>query len=126
MVSVGGRYGVAVGTPNHMIGLPSFWRCYQAFHQRRLLRAGARLEQGHQLFEARVLHHPQLPQLWAGIFPTAPRAFARAAARLAGRCWVFEGVMKIVEGWMQTPHSPLLQRRDRLLQQDPLPRARAT
>lgn len=106
MVSVGGRYGVAqVGTPNHMICLPSFLAMFtkhfiNVVYFVQVLGWNKVISYlRHEFFTIRNCR-----SFVGGHFSNRTPSFLLVPLRVwLGVCWVFEGVMKIVEGWMQTP-----------------------
>ncbi|RGX52590.1 NAD(P)/FAD-dependent oxidoreductase [Anaerotruncus sp. AF02-27] len=106
MVSVGGRYGVAqVGTPNHMFSLPSFLAMFvkhfiNVVYFVQVLgwnKVFSYLK--HEFFTIRDCR-----SFLGGHFSNRTPSFLLVPLRVwLGACWVFEGAMKIVEGWMYTP-----------------------
>lgn len=106
MVSVGGRYGVAnVGFPNKMFSLPSFLAMFvkhfinvvyfvQVLGWNKIF---SYLK--HEFFTIRNCR-----SFLGGHFSNRTPSFLLVPLRLfLGAVWVFEGVMKIVEGWFNTP-----------------------
>lgn len=106
MVSIGGRYGVAnVGLPNHMFSLPSFLAMF-AKHFINVIYFIQVLGWNkvfsyvkHEFFTIRNCR-----SFLGGHFSNRTPSFLLVPLRLwLGAIWVFEGVMKIVEGWFNTP-----------------------
>lgn len=106
MVCVGGRYGVAsVGTPKHMFKLPSFLAMF-AKHFINIVYFIQVLGWNkifsyikHEFFTIRNCR-----SFVGGHFSNRTPSFLLVPLRLwLGGIWVFEGVMKIVEGWFTTP-----------------------
>ena len=106
MVSIGGRYGVAsVGTAKKMINLPSFFAMFckhfinivyfiqvlgwnKVFSYMR-----------HEFFTIRNCR-----SFVGGHFSNRTPSFLLTPLRIwLGAVWVFEGIMKIYEGWFKTP-----------------------
>ena len=106
MVCIGGRYGVAnVGTPNKMFSLPSFLAMFskhfiniiyfiqvlgwnKVFNYMR-----------HEFFTIRNCR-----SFVGGHFSNRTPSFLLVPLRVwLGAVWVFEGVMKIAEGWFKEP-----------------------
>lgn len=106
MVCIGGRYGVAhVGLPNHMFRLPSFLAMFakhfinviyfiqvlgwnKVFHYIK-----------HEFFTIRNCR-----SFLGGHFSNRTPSFLLVPLRMwLGAVWLFEGIMKIVEGWFETP-----------------------
>ena len=106
MVSVGGRYGVArVGLPNHMFSLPSFLAMLSkhfinVVYFIQLLgwnKVFSYLK--HEFFTIRNSR-----SFLGGHFSNRTPSFLLVPLRVwLGAVWVFEGVMKIVQGWLGTP-----------------------
>jgi NADH:quinone reductase (non-electrogenic) len=106
MVCVGGRYGVAsVGLPNHMFKLPSFLAMF-AKHFINIVYFIQVLGWNkifsyirHEFFTIRNCR-----SFVGGHFSNRTPSFLLVALRIwLGCVWVFEGVMKIVEGWFTSP-----------------------
>jgi NADH dehydrogenase len=106
MVSVGGRYGVAyVGTSKHMFSLPSFLAMF-AKHFINIVYFVQVLGWNkvfsycrHEFFTIRNKR-----SFVGGHFSNRTPSFLLVLLRLwLGAVWIFEGVMKIVEGWLKTP-----------------------
>ena len=106
MVSVGGRYGVArVGMPHFMINLPSFFAML-AKHFINVIYFIQVLGWNkifsylrHEFFTIRNCR-----SFLGGHFSNRTASFLLVPLRVwLGVVWVFEGVMKLVEGWMNTP-----------------------
>nr|WP_312577837.1 NAD(P)/FAD-dependent oxidoreductase [Sedimentibacter sp.] len=106
MVCVGGRYGVAsVGLPNHMFKLPSFLAMF-AKHFINIVYFVQVLGWNkifsyvrHEFFTIRNCR-----SFVGGHFSNRTPSFLLVALRIwLGCVWVFEGVMKIVEGWFNSP-----------------------
>ncbi|MCQ4636344.1 NAD(P)/FAD-dependent oxidoreductase [Anaerovorax odorimutans] len=106
MVCVGGRYGVArVGTPKHMISLASFLAMFvkhfiniiyfiQVLGWNKIFSYVK-----HEFFTIR--HHRSF---LGGHFSNVTPSFLLVPLRVfLGMAWVFEGIMKIVEGWLAEP-----------------------
>lgn len=106
MVSIGGRYGVAeVGTANRKICLPSFLAMFtkhfiNVVYFIQVLgwnKVFSYLR--HEFFTIRGCR-----SFLGGHFSNRTPSFLLVPLRVwLGLVWVFEGVMKIVEGWMSTP-----------------------
>ncbi|MEN6313091.1 MAG: NAD(P)/FAD-dependent oxidoreductase [Clostridiaceae bacterium] len=106
MVSLGGRYGVAnVGTPNKMISLASFFAMFvkhfiNIVYYIQVLgwnKVFSYLK--HEFFTIRNRR-----SFVGGHFSNRTPSFLLVPLRIfLGVVWVFEGVMKIVEGWFLTP-----------------------
>lgn len=106
MVSVGGRYGTArVGTAKHMINLPSFLAMFTKhfinivyfFQILGWNKVFSYLK--HEFFTIRNRR-----SFVGGHFSNRTPSFLLVALRLwLGVVWVYEGVMKIVGGWLKTP-----------------------
>ncbi|MDD3173780.1 MAG: FAD-dependent oxidoreductase [Herbinix sp.] len=106
MVSIGGRYGVAyVGLPKHFFSLPSFLAMF-AKHFINIIYFIQVLGWNkvfsyvkHEFFTIRNCR-----SFVGGHFSNRTPSFLLVALRLwLGAVWLFEGVMKIVEGWFNTP-----------------------
>lgn len=102
MVSIGGRYGVAqVGTPNHMFSLASFFAMFtkhfiniiyfiQVLGWNKIFSYVK-----HEFFTIRNCR-----SFVGGHFSNRTPSFLLVALRVwLGAVWVYEGIMKIVEGW---------------------------
>jgi len=106
MVSLGGRYGVAnVGTPNKMISLASFFAMFvkhfiNIVYYIQVLgwnKVFSYLK--HEFFTIRNRR-----SFVGGHFSNRTPSFLLVPLRIfLGVVWVFEGVMKIVEGWFLSP-----------------------
>ena len=106
MVSVGGRYGVAhVGMPNKMFSLPSFLAMFtkhfiNIIYYIQVLgwnKVFSYLK--HEFFTIRNSR-----SFVGGHLSNRTPSFLLVPLRLfLGAVWVFEGVMKIIEGWFNTP-----------------------
>ena len=106
MVCVGGRYGVAsVGLPNHMFKLPSFLAMF-AKHFINIVYFIQVLGWNkifsyikHEFFTIRNCR-----SFVGGHFSNRTPSFLLVPLRIwLGGVWVFEGVMKIAEGWFNYP-----------------------
>jgi len=106
MVCVGGRYGVArVGLPNHMFNLPSFFAMF-AKHFINIIYFVQVLGWNkifsyirHEFFTIRNCR-----SFVGGHFSNRTPSFLLVALRVwLGAVWLFEGIMKIVEGWLSAP-----------------------
>lgn len=106
MVCIGGRYGVAhVGLPNMMFSLPSFLAMF-AKHFINIIYFVQVLGWNkcfsyikHEFFTIRNCR-----SFVGGHFSNRTPSFLLVPLRVwLGAIWVFEGVMKIVEGWFTTP-----------------------
>lgn len=106
MVCIGGRYGVArVGTSRHMIGLASFLAMFVK-HFINVVYFAQVLGWNkiysyvkHEFFTIR--HHRSF---LGGHFSNVTPSFLLVPLRVfLGAAWVFEGVMKAVQGWMAEP-----------------------
>ena len=106
MVSLGGRYGVAhVGTAKRMFSLPSFLAMF-AKHLINIVyfvqvlgwnKVFSYLK--HEFFTIRNKR-----SFVGGHFSNRTPSFLLVLLRLwLGAVWIFEGVMKVVEGWLKTP-----------------------
>lgn len=107
MVCVGGRYGVArVGLPKLMFNLPSFLAMF-AKHFINIIYFIQVLGWNkifsyvkHEFFTIRNCR-----SFVGGHFSNRTPSFLLVALRVwLGAVWLFEGVMKIVEGWFSKPH----------------------
>lgn len=107
MVCVGGRYGVArVGLPNHMFNLPSFLAMF-AKHFINIIYFIQVLGWNkifsyvkHEFFTIRNCR-----SFLGGHFSNRTPSFLLIPLRVwLGAVWLFEGIMKIVEGWFQGAH----------------------
>jgi NADH dehydrogenase len=106
MVSIGGRYGVAhVGFPNAMVSLPSFLAMFvkhfiNVIYFIQLLgwnKVHSYIR--HEFFTVRNLR-----SFLGGHFSNRTPSFLLFPLRVwLGLVWIFEGVMKVVEGWLLTP-----------------------
>lgn len=106
MVSVGGRYGVArVGLPNHMFSLPSFLAMLSKHFINVIYfiqvlgwnKVFSYLK--HEFFTIRNCR-----SFLGGHFSNRTPSFLMVPLRIwLGAVWVFEGVMKIIEGWFTSP-----------------------
>ncbi|WP_027630011.1 NAD(P)/FAD-dependent oxidoreductase [Ruminiclostridium cellobioparum] len=106
MVCVGGRYGVArVGLPNHMFNLPSFFAMF-AKHFINIIYFIQVLGWNkifsyikHEFFTIRNCR-----SFVGGHFSNRTPSFLMVALRVwLGAVWLFEGIMKVVEGWLTAP-----------------------
>jgi NADH dehydrogenase len=106
MVCIGGRYGVAhVGLPNHFFSLPSFLAMF-AKHFINIIYFVQVLGWNkifsymkHEFFTIRNRR-----SFVGGHFSNRTPSFLLVPLRIwLGAVWVFEGVMKIVEGWFDVP-----------------------
>ncbi|MGB8453034.1 MAG: NAD(P)/FAD-dependent oxidoreductase [Anaerocolumna sp.] len=106
MVSIGGRYGVAhVGLPNHFFSLPSFLAMF-AKHFINIIYFVQVLGWNkifsyikHEFFTIRNCR-----SFVGGHFSNRTPSFLLMPLRVwLGAVWVYEGVMKIVEGWFKSP-----------------------
>lgn len=106
MVSIGGRYGVArVGTPNRMFNLPSFLAMF-AKHFINIVYFTQVLGWNkvysyvkHEFFTIRNCR-----SFVGGHFSNRTPSFLLVALRVwLGAVWLFEGVMKVVQGWLVSP-----------------------
>lgn len=106
MVCVGGRYGVArVGLPNHMFNLPSFFAMF-AKHFINIIYFIQVLGWNkifsyvkHEFFTIRNCR-----SFVGGHFSNRTPSFLLVALRVwLGAVWLFEGIMKIAEGWLTAP-----------------------
>ncbi len=102
MVSIGGRYGVAqVGLPNHMFSLASFFAMFTK-HFINIIYFIQVLGWNkifsyikHEFFTVRNCR-----SFVGGHFSNRTPSFLLVALRVwLGAVWVYEGIMKIVEGW---------------------------
>lgn len=106
MVSVGGRYGVArVGLPNHMFNLCSFFAMFSkhfinVIYFIQVL--GWNKIWSYVYHEFFTVRHCR--SFLGGHFSNRTPSFLLVPLRVwLGAVWVFEGIMKIVEGWMGQP-----------------------
>lgn len=106
MVSIGGRYGVThVGLPNHFFSLPSFLAMF-AKHFINIIYFIQVLGWNkvfsyikHEFFTIRNCR-----SFLGGHLSNRTPSFLLVALRIwLGAVWLFEGIMKIVEGWFNTP-----------------------
>lgn len=106
MVCVGGRYGVAsVGLPNHMFKLPSFLAMF-AKHFINIVYFIQVLGWNkifsyvrHEFFTIRNCR-----SFVGGHFSNRTPSFLLVTLRIwLGCVWLFEGIMKVVEGWFGAP-----------------------
>ncbi|MDF2537966.1 MAG: dehydrogenase, FAD-containing subunit [Herbinix sp.] len=106
MVCVGGRYGVAhVGLPNHFFSLPSFFAMFakhfiniiyfiQVLGWNKIFNYAK-----HEFFTIRNNR-----SFVGGHFSNKTPSFLLVALRFwLGAVWLFEGIMKIVDGWFKAP-----------------------
>ncbi len=106
MVSIGGRHGVAhVGFPNAMISLPSFLAMFvkhfiNIIYFVQLLGWNKVFSyMWHEFFTIRNCR-----SFVGGHFSNRTPSFLLVPLRVwLGLVWIFEGVMKVVEGWLQSP-----------------------
>lgn len=107
MVCVGGRYGVArVGLPNHMFNLASFFAMF-AKHFINVIYFIQVLGWNkifsyvkHEFFTIRNCR-----SFLGGHFSNRTPSFLLVPLRVwLGAVWLFEGIMKIVEGWLDEAH----------------------
>jgi NADH dehydrogenase len=106
MVSIGGRYGVArVGSAKNMVSLPSFLAMFvkhfiNIIYFAQVLgwnKIASYLK--HEFFTIRNKR-----SFVGGHFSNRTPSFLAVPLRLwLGAVWLFEGIMKIVEGWFSTP-----------------------
>ena len=106
MVSVGGRYGVArLGVPGFMVSLPSFLAMFMKhfinivyfFQVLGWNKVFSYLK--HEIFTVRNKR-----SFVGGHFSNRTPSFLLVPLRLwLGAVWLYEGVMKVVEGWLTTP-----------------------
>lgn len=106
MVSIGGRYGVArVGTVNKQLNLPSFFAMFvkhfiNIIYFIQVL--GWNKVFSYTRHEFFTIRHCR--SFVGGHFSNRTPSFLLVPLRIwLGAVWVFEGIMKIVEGWMTTP-----------------------
>lgn len=106
MVCIGGRYGVArVGLPNHMFNLPSFLAMFSK-HFINIIYFIQVLGWNkvfsymkHEFFTIRNCR-----SFVGGHFSNRTPSFLLVPIRVwLGVVWLFEGIMKIVEGWFTAP-----------------------
>ncbi len=106
MVCIGGRYGVAyAGLSNHMISWASFFAMFikhiiNIFYFIQVLGYNKIISyMKHEFFTIR--NHRSFV---GGHFSNVTPSFLLVPLRIwLGAVWVFEGIMKIVEGWMEEP-----------------------
>lgn len=106
MVCVGGRYGVArVGLPNHMFNLPSFLAMFvkhfiNVIYFIQVLGWNKVISYlKHEFFTIRNCR-----SFVGGHFSNRTPSFLLVPLRIwLGAVWLFEGIMKIVEGWFVSP-----------------------
>lgn len=106
MVCIGGRYGVAhVGLPNHFFSLPSFFAMF-AKHFINIIYFIQVLGWNkifsyvkHEFFTVRNCR-----SFVGGHLSNRTPSFLLVPVRIwLGAVWLFEGIMKIVEGWFTSP-----------------------
>lgn len=106
MVCIGGRYGVArVGLPNRMVNLPSFLAMF-AKHFINIVYFVQVLGWNkvfsylrHEFFTIRNCR-----SFVGGHFSNRTPSFLLVPLRVwLGAVWLYEGIMKVVEGWMTSP-----------------------
>ena len=107
MVSIGGRYGVAsVGLPGHFFSLPSFLAMF-AKHFINIIYF-IQLSGWNKIFS--YMKHEFFTirnrrSFVGGHFSNRTPSFLLVPLRFwLGAVWLFEGIMKIVEGWFESPH----------------------
>lgn len=106
MVSVGGRYGVArVGLPNMMFNLPSFLAMLSK-HFINIIYfiqvLGWNKVFGYMKHEFFTIRNCR--SFVGGHFSNRTPSFLMVPLRIwLGAVWLFEGIMKIVEGWFNSP-----------------------
>lgn len=106
MVCVGGRYGVArVGLPNHMFNLPSFLAMF-AKHFINIIYyiqvLGWNKVFSYVKHEFFTIRHNR--SFVGGHFSNKTPSFLMVPLRIwLGLVWLYEGIMKIVEGWFGSP-----------------------
>lgn len=106
MVSVGGRYGVArVGFPNRMFNLPSFLAMFSK-HFINIIYfiqvLGWNKVFSYIRHEFFTIRHCR--SFVGGHFSNRTPSFLLVPLRMwLGAVWLFEGIMKIVEGWFHSP-----------------------
>lgn len=106
MVSIGGRYGVArVGTPKRMINLPSFFAMFVkhfinvVYFIQVLGWNKVASYMKHEFFTVRNCR-----SFVGGHFSNRTPSFLLVPLRIwLGAAWLFEGIMKVVEGWFVAP-----------------------
>lgn len=106
MVSVGGRYGVArVGTPKRMVNLPSFFAmfCKHFINVVYFVQVlGWNKVFSYLKHEFFTIRHKR--SFLGGHFSNRTPSFLLVPLRLwLGAVWLFEGIMKIVQGWVTSP-----------------------
>jgi NADH dehydrogenase len=106
MVSIGGRYGVAhVGTPKRMFSLPSFFAMFvkhfiNVIYYIQVL--GWNKVFSYLKHEFFTIRHCR--SFVGGHLSNRTPSFLLVPLRIfLGAVWVFEGIMKIVEGWFDSP-----------------------
>jgi NADH dehydrogenase len=106
MVSIGGRYGVAhVGTPKRMFSLPSFFAMFvkhfiNVVYYIQVL--GWNKVFSYLKHEFFTIRHCR--SFVGGHLSNRTPSFLLVPLRIfLGAVWVFEGIMKIVEGWFDSP-----------------------
>lgn len=106
MVSIGGRYGVAhVGLPNHFFSLPSFLAMF-AKHFINIIYfiqvLGWNKVFGYMKHEFFTIRNCR--SFVGGHFSNRTPSFLLVPLRIwLGAVWLFEGIMKIAEGWFVSP-----------------------
>lgn len=106
MVSIGGRYGVAyVGTSKHKFPLPSFLAMFTK-HFINIIYfiqvLGWNKVFNYMKHEFFTIRHRR--SFVGGHLSNRTPSFLVVALRIwLGAVWLFEGVLKVVEGWFQTP-----------------------
>jgi len=106
MVSIGGRYGVArVGFPNRMFNLPSFFAMLSKHFINIVYFAqvlGWNKVFSYLKHEIFTIRHRR--SFVGGHFSNRTPSFLLVPLRVwLGAVWVFEGVMKVIEGWLSAP-----------------------
>lgn len=106
MVCVGGRYGVArVGTPNHQLNLPSFLAMFSKhfiniIYYIQVL--GWNKVFSYMKHEFFTIRHDR--SFVGGHFSNKTPSFLLFPLRVwLGMVWLYEGIMKIAEGWLTSP-----------------------
>ncbi len=106
MVCIGGRYGVArVGFPNFMVNLPSFF-AMMAKHMINMIYfiqvLGWNKVWSYSKHEFFTIRHCR--SYVGGHFSNRTPSFLLAPLRVwLGMVWLYEGIMKITEGWLSSP-----------------------
>lgn len=106
MVCIGGKYGVArVGTPNFMVNLPSFFAMF-AKHLVNIIYftqvLGWNKVWSYMKHEFFTVRHGR--SFVGGHFSNRTPSFLLMPLRVwLGAVWMYEGVLKISEGWLKTP-----------------------